>query len=297
MIVTQANWPSIVQRDLSEVFLDQWRDWESMLPLLFRYVDATQGTEYDLETGDVGSVPAFEGAVSYDDFKEGYKKSITETEYALGLKIQRRLLRNDLYDVVRDRVGLLAQSFRQKQEDIGASVFNNAFNTTHTVGDTLALCSTAHTSKVGGSNQGNSGSSALSAANVEATRQLMVKYKTNRDNTMRTTPDLLLVPTELHEKAWEIVNSYGKIDTANNNRNFHYGKYNIAIWDNFLTDSNNWFMIDSRKMKRYNKYRIWEPVQFFKSGEFDTISQKFAGYMSNGVSSVEWRWIYGHAVS
>lgn len=296
MIVTQANWPSIVQRDLSEVFLDQWRDWESMLPLLFRYVDATQGTEYDLETGDVGSVPSFEGAISYDDFKEGYKKSVTETEYALGLKIQRRLLRNDLYDVVRDRVGLLAQSFRQKQEDIGASVFNNAFNTTHTVGDGLSLCSSAHTSKVGGSNQGNAGSSAISAANVEATRQLMVKFKTNRDNTMRTTPDLLLVPTELHEKAWEIVNSYGKIDTANNNRNFHYGKYNIAIWDNFLTDSNNWFMIDSRKMKRYNKYRVWEPVQFFKSGEFDTISQKFAGYMSNGVSQVEWRWIYGHAV-
>lgn len=296
MIVTQANWPAIVQRDLSEVFLDQWRDWESMLPLLFRYVDAEQGTENDLETGDVGVVPKFEGVISFDDFKEGFKKQTTEIEYALGLKVQRRLLRNDLYDVVRDRVGLLAQSFRQKQEDIGASIFNNGFNTTHTTGDGLQLFSAAHTSKVGGTNQSNLGSSSLSAANVEVTRQLMVKWKTNRDNTMRTTPDLLLVSTENHERAWEIVNSYGKMDTANNNRNFHYGKYNLAVWDNFLTDPDNWFMIDSKKMKRYLKYRIWEPVSFFKSGEFDTITQKYAGYMSNNVSTVEWRWGFGHEV-
>lgn len=297
MLLTQANWSSVVQRDLSEVFLDQYRDFSSMVPMLFRLVEASQGTEYDLEAGDIGEVPEYGGEITFDESKEGYKKSISETEYALGLKVQRKLLRNDLYDVVRTQVGLLAQAFRQKKEQIGASVFNNAFNTTHTVGDGLALCSSAHTSKVGGSNQSNSGTSALSAANLEATRINMVKFKTNRDNIRTATPDLLLVPTDLHEKAWEIVYSYGKVDTANNNRNFHYGKYNIAVWDNFLTDTNNWFLIDSMVMKKYLKYRQWEPVQFFRSGEFDTITQKFAGYMSNAVSTVEWRWIYGQNVS
>ena len=297
MIVTQANWPSIVQRDLNEVFLEQWRDFQSLLPMLYKYEEAEQGTEYDLEGGDIGSVSEFTGQITYDEVKEGYKKSFTEVEYALGLKVQRKLLRNDLYDAVRREVGLLAQAFRQKEQEIGAGMFNNAFTTVNTVGDTLSLCSTAHTSNVGGSNQGNSGTSAFSAANLEATRILMVKFKTNRDNIRTTQPDLILVPTDLHEKAFEILNSYGEVDTANNNRNFHQGRYKLAVWDNYLTDTNNWFLIDSKVMKRYLKFRQWEPVQFFKSGEFDTITQKFAGYMSNGVSTVEWRFVYGHAVS
>ncbi len=297
MVVNQSALPSIVQRGLSEVFLDQQRQFESMLPSFFKMVEATQASETDQEIGDVGQVAPFTGEISYDDFAEGYSKAITETEYSLGLKIQRRLLRNDLYDVVRNSVSLMSDSFNQKKEQIGASIFNNAFNTTHTVGDTLALCSSAHTSKVGGANQGNAGSSALSAAAVEATRILMVKFKTNRDNIRQARPGLLLVPTDLHEKAWEIVNSYGKMDTAMNNRNFHFGKWNLAVWDNFLTDTNNWFMIDERIMKMVLKYRIWEPVQFFRSGEFDTLVQKYAGYMSVAVSTVEWRWIYGHEVS
>lgn len=297
MILSQANWASITQRDLSEVFLDQYRDHVSMLPQLFRYVEATQGTEYDLEAGDIGEVPEYQGSIYFDESKEGYKKSVTEVEYALGLKVQRRLLRNDLYDVVRVQVGLLAQAFRQKKEGIGASIFNNAFNTTHTVGDTLQLCSTAHTSKVGGANQGNMGTSAFSAANVEATRILGIKLKTNRDNIRTSNFDTLLIPTDLHEKAWELLNSLGKVDTSNNNRNVHYGKYTLIEWDNFLSDTNNWFMIDSKLMKKVLKFRVWEPVQFFRSGEFDTITQKFAGYMSCGVSTVEWRFIYGHEVS
>ena len=297
MVVNQSALPSIVQRGLSEVFLDQQRNWETMLPSFFKMVEATQASETDLEIGDIGEVAPFTGEVSYDDFAEGYSKAITETEYSLGLKIQRRLLRNDLYDVCSNSVSLMSDAFNQKREQIGASIFNNAFNTVHTVGDGLALCSTAHTSAVGGANQGNSGSSALSAAAVEATRILMVKFKTNKDHIRQARPSLLLVPTDLHEKAWEIVNSYGKMDTALNNRNFHFGKWNLAVWDNFLTDTNNWFMIDERLMRMYLKYRIWEPTQFFRSGEFDTLVQKYAGYMSVAVSTVEWRWAYGHSVS
>jgi len=224
MVVTQSNWPSIVQRDLTEVFLEQWRDFTSVLPMLFRYVEAQQGTENDLEAGDIGAVPEYTGQIAFDEFKEGFKKQTSEIEYALGLKIQRRLLRNDLYDVVRNSVGLLAQAFRQKQESIGASIFANAFTTVHTVGDGLALCSTAHTSAVGGSDQSNSGTSALSAANVESTRILMVQFVTNRDNIRTARPDLLLVPTDLHQTAWEIVNSYGKPGTANNDKNFQFYK-------------------------------------------------------------------------
>lgn len=292
-LISSATWPSIVQKDLSLIFLRKFRDIPSMLPLIYRFKKAEQGIEYDLETGDIGLVPNFDGQITYDSIGEGYKKSVQETEYALGLKVTRRLLRNDLYGVVQDKVQLLAQAFKHLRETRGAYPFVNAFNAAFTTGDGLSLCNSAHTSPVGGANQSNTSTSAFSAANVQANRVAMKKLRTNRDNPMVNIPDTLLVPMDLEEKAYEIIKSMGKVDTANNNRNYHEGKYKLIVWDNYLTSATNWFMLNSDIMKQQLVFREWEPVQFFRSGEFDTLVSKYAGYTSFEVSSVEWRWIFG----
>lgn len=291
--IAQGQWPSIVQKDLSLIFLNQHRTKTSMGPLLYRNKKAEQGTEYDLETGDIGTVPAFGGEITYDSVAEGYKKSVSETEYALGLKVTRRLLRNDLYGVIQDRTALLGSAFHQLRENRFAFPFVNAFNTSFTVGDGLAMCSASHTSAVGGSTQSNTDSNAFSAANVEAARIKMSKYKTNRDNPMDNIMDTLLVPVDLAEKAYEIIKSAGKVDTSVNNRNFHEGKYKLIVWPNYLTSTTNWFGLNSEILKQMLVFREWEPTQFFRSGEFDTLVSKFAGYASFEVSMVGWRGVYG----
>lgn len=291
--ISAATWPSIVQKDLSLIFLDQFRDIPSMLPLIYRFKKAEQGTEYDLETGDIGVVPAFDGDISYDSVQEGYKKAVSETEYALGLKVNRRLLRNDLYGVVQDRTRLLAQAFRHVRETRGAFPFVNAFNGSFTVGDGLSLCNAAHTSKYLGSAQSNTSSLAFSAANLQTNRLAMKKFKTNRDNPMVNIPDMIIIPMDLEDKAYEIIKSMGAVGTANNNRNYHEGRYKVIVWDNYLTSTSNWFAVNSLMMRQRLLFREWEPTQFFRSGEFDTLVSKYAGYGSFEVSSVEWRWIIG----
>ena len=294
-MITQGKWPSIVVKGLSIVFLKSYRDFVSMLPYIYRFKDAEQAVETDLETGDLGTVPEFDGEIPYDDFQEGYSKSVSEREYAYGLKITRKLLRNDLYGVIERKVRELATAFRALRESMGAYPFNNAFGS-FTVGDGNPLCYSAHTSKVGGSNQSNVGSLAFSAANVAATRLAFKKIKTNRDNIMYNIPDTLIIPMDLEEKAYEILNSMGKVDTDLNNRNFLEGKFNVIVWDNFLTSSSNWFMVNSKRMKEELIFREWEPVQFFRDGEFDTLTTKVAGYTSFAISALDWRWIYGHQV-
>ena len=292
--MTAARWPSIVQKDLSICFLDQYRDFPSMLPLIFRFKDAEQATEHDLEVGDTGNVPEFTGEITYDDVQEGYKKSVSEREYAYGMKVTRRLLRNDLYGVIQDRTRLLADSFRALRETSGAAVFNNAF-TTFTVGDGLSLCNASHTSKYAGvGTQSNAGSLAFSAVNLFATQLLFKKFKTNRDNVMYNIPDTLIIPMDLEEKAYEIISASGKVDTQLNNRNYHEGKYKCIVWDNFLNSSSAWFFVNSKMMKQKLIFREWEPVQFFRSGEFDSLVLKMAGYCSYEKSTVEWRWVYGN---
>lgn len=292
-VINSAQWPSVVQKDLSLVFVDQYRGFPSMLPLIYRNKMAEQGTEYLLETGDLASPTVFTGAINYASVSEGYKKSVQETQYAQGLAVTRQLLRNDRYGAVRDSVALMAQGFRHLRESQGAFPFVNAFNGAFTTGDGLSWCNAAHTSANGGPNFSNTNSLAFSAPNIQANRLLMKKIPSNIGNPIMNVPDTLLVPMDLEDIAYEILESMGKVDTANNNRNYAEGRYKLIVWDNYLTSATNWFLINSLRMRQELVWFDWEKTSFYRSGEFDTLTTKFAGYTSFGIGTPQSRYIFG----
>lgn len=295
--MNQAKWSYFVQKDLSEHFSTAYAEQPSNLGALFSFKTPDQAIVYEVIEGELGAIQVFDGEVSYDDASQSYRKSVEEVEYAGGVKVTKKFRRNDLYGIVQKKVRSLARRFRSAREGIGADVFNLAFGAT-TVADTLSLCNTAHTSDVGGSNQGNSGITAFSAVAVEATRRLFVAFKDNVDNIIDGhDPDLLIVPTALAEAAYELISSSGKVDTANNNVNYHKGKYELLVWNNRLTDANNWFFAKKSAMKENLSFYNWNDTEFMYSGEADTLTSKHAGYMSCNVSAVDWRFLYGHAVS
>lgn len=285
-----------VQKDLSHIFGTSYSEGESMLPALFDMREPDQAIVNEVLDGEPGAIQEFDGAVRYDEVKQSYRKQTEEVEYAGGVAVTKKFRRNDLYGVVRRRVSKLARRFRAKREAIGADIFNGAFTTTLTA-DGLSLCHTAHTSDVGGPNQGNSGTSAFSPANVEATRRLVIAFLDNRGEFYDEDPDLLLLPLALEEQGYELIKSKGKVDTAMNNANFHEGKYKMAVWRNWLTDSNNWFFCVSRVMKELLAFYEWNPTEFFYAGEMDSLVTKHVGYMSVNASAADWRFLYGHNVS
>lgn len=297
MPYVQENYADLIEPGLRKVFADVFNKQESMLPVLFNMQSSDKAVEHDLEMGDIQNMEQFEGTIPYDDTGEGYKKDYTHLEYARGMKVERRLVINDLYNIINRKPQQLALAAFRRREADGAGIFNSAFTTANTGGDTLALCSSAHTSNNGGATQSNSGTDALTATAVETARQLMIGFRSNRDNIIPIKPDLLIVPHQLEEKAYEIINSKGKVDTAQNNANFHQGKYKLVVWPNYLTDTNNWFLVDSQLMKMFLNWFDREPVQFFKDRDFDSLQAKFAcyAYYSQGFS--DWRWVYGSNVS
>jgi hypothetical protein len=264
-----------------------------MLPILFSMQESSKAVEHDLEMGDIADFEPFEGSIPYDDTGEGYKTDYTHLEYARGIKIERRLVLNDQYSVINRRPAALGLAAYRRREADGASVFNNAFNTAITGGDSLCLCNSAHTSKVGGADQSNTGTDSFSPTAVETVRQAMTAFKSNRDNIITVKPDMLIVPLALEEKAFELINSKGKVDTAQNNANFHQGKYKLVVWPNYLTSSTDWFMVDSELMKMFLLWFDREPVQFFKDRDFDTLQAKYAGYAYYSFGWSDWRWIFG----
>jgi hypothetical protein len=204
---------------------------------------------------------------------------------------------DDQYSIINKRPAQLALVAKRTQEKHACSVFNNAFSTSiFTGGDGLALCASAHTFAGTSTTVGNTGTTALSATAVEATRLLMRQFTDETDNLAIARGDMLIVPPQLEEAAWEIVNASGKMDTADNNPNFNKGKYKIVVWD-YLSDSNNWFMADSRMMKLYLKWFDRVPTEFNKDRDFDTYLARWSVYTRYSYGFSDWSFLYGHAVA
>ena len=296
-LMTQANFNYIVQKDLSAVFAAEYGDFDTMLPEIYTVKTPDQAIVYELLLGDMGGVSVFDGEVYYDESKQSYRKSVEGVQYSLGVKVTKRLRSNDLYGVVKQQVALIADKFRHKRESIGADYFNNAFSSA-TVADGQVLCYSGHTSDVIAATQSNAGSSALTPTSLATARLAMIAFKTNNGGTVSGNfPDMLLVPSALEDTALELIKSTLKTGTANNDINVHQGRYKVVVWHNWLSDSNNWFLINSKMMKKYMSFYEWNPTEFFYAGEMDTITSKHAGYMDVNVSTPEWRWVYGSAVS
>lgn len=293
MSLIQENWPNLLEPGLRKVFADVFNRQETMLPVLFSMQESTKAVEHDLEMGDIADFEPFEGSIPYDDTGEGYKTDYTHLEYARGIKIERRLVLNDQYSVINRRPQALGLAAYRRREADGASVFNNSFNASIVGGDGVSLCNSAHPSKVGGANQSNILTDSFSPTAVETARQTMTQFKSNRDNVITVKPDMLIVPLQLEEKAFELINSKGKVDTAQNNSNFHQGKYKLVVWNNYLTSSTKWWMVDSELMKMFLLWFDREPVQFFKDRDFDTLQAKYAGYAYYSFGWSDWRFILG----
>ena len=277
--------------------MDQYKGLPAMVPDMFDVLKSEDAFEKSSSVGAVPDHVAFTGRVQVLDRVQGYDKTHVFTEYAAQIQIQRRLRADDQYRVINRFPSGLATSANRSREKLGANVFNLAFTSQPSDGDGTELCAADHPSNVSGvSTQTNEGVLALSATNVETTRIDMYGFQEDIGEQITLNPDTILIPRDLEETAWEIVNSKGKVDTADNNPNFHYGKYKLIVWDR-LSDANNWFMIDYAEMKKYLLWWNREPIQFFQDKDSDTLIAKYLSYYRCGTGWDDWRWLKGHLVT
>ena len=264
---------------------------------IFTVKKSKKMTETYLELGDIGAMDKFDGDLDYEDVSQGYKMTITADELAKGMQIRKKFVLTDQLDIVDGLPKMLGRSARRRIAQDTWSILNDAFNTSYTTIDALQLCSSAHTSNNGGSNQDNSGTSAFSEPSVEATRLLMKAFVTNTDQEFECNPDMIIVPRALQKAGWELINSGGKVDVATNNANFFKGgKLKMLVSDR-LDDSNNWFLVDSELMKIFNVWNNVAPLEFGQAENFNGIAARYRAYTFYGYGSRDWRWVYGHTVS
>lgn len=284
---------------LNAVFVQQLQAvaGDSLLNTLYNVQESNRAVERRHGVGGMGDVPTFTGAIEYDSFEPLYRTDYTHIEYAKGIAVERKLIDDDEYGVISGRAQKLGLTFDRTIEKHAVSVFANAFASTSAGADGVALCATNHPySPTNAGTQGNKGTSALTESSLTATRQLMLKFKDDRGEVMNTAPDTLLVPVELEEAARVIVESGQRSGTANNDANTNRG-YRIVV-SRYLTDANDWFLIDSRMAKMYLNWFWRVQPEFAEDPSSDyNLVMKYRGYMRYSFGFDAWQWLYGHSVT
>ena len=270
---------------------------ESMIPYLFGMEKSTRAYEMMSGIGGVSGPQDFDGTLSYDTFAQLYDKTFTFPEKALGIKVERKLMDDELFNIMDSKPWQLGISVARTREKTAAGIFNSAFVGTGGP-DSLPLCSASHPlSPDDATTQSNAGSTAFSATAVEATRRLgYTSVKNDRGELLEVNFDTILCAVSNEEAAWELINSAGKTNMANNNRNFHEGRYKLAVWHR-LTDANNWFMLDSNLNKKFLLW--WDRVSgdFNYDRDFDTMVAKWSVYERYSAGHCGYQGIYGHNVT
>jgi len=293
------QWAQLLEPGLKQIFYVETQALvaDSRIPMLFNIMDSTKAQEHFLGVGAMGSWKEFKGAIEYDDFDQLYKTSLTHKEYVQGFKVERKLVDDDLYNVINTRPRQLALSATRTREEHAASVFTNAFSGSYVGGDAVSLCNDSH--PISPTHTGdvidNTGTLALSYDNVIATDLLMRAFTDDRGNKAAVRPDTLLVPINLQQTAWEILNTVGnKPNTTDTVGNFARSFLNnVIVWD-YLTDTNAWFLIDSRLAKQHLLWIDRIPLEFQMDPASDfRLEARFRGYMRYSYGWSDFRWVYG----
>lgn len=295
-VALAANWPDLLEPGLRKVYIDKYPVLQAMTPELYGIESSDKPYE---KTSSAGSVPdhtEFAGKIDVVARTPGYDKTVVFTEYAAQIQIQRKLKADDQNRIINRFADGLAVSANRSREKKSANTFILAHTYEPSDGDGTELAASDHPSNVSGiSTQSNEGTLALSATNVETTRLEMFEFYDDIGETIPINPDQIIMARAKEEIGWEIINSKGKIDTADNNQNFHYGKYKLAAWDRL--SGSNWAMTDSTMQKDMLLWWNREPIQFFQDSDSDTMIAKYLSYYRCGISWDDWRFGYFHNVS
>lgn len=300
--MNSANWADLLDKRVTVIHNNRLKQLQDRLSDFYRMDTSQDSFERTSEAGALPDFTEFGGTVTYQSQNQGYDVTYTHKEFVNGFQITRDLYDDDRHGIWERKPKALADAYMRTRQKHGARVFNNAFSVdtyffNHTEG--VALCSDSHTTTSGASTStgfDNKITSSLTATAVEAARIQFRGFRGDQGERISVMPDMLLIPVDLYGRAYEIVESAGKPDSANNDANVHKGAYKIVDWE-YLTDSNDWFMMDSNLMKDMLVWYDRIKLEFGMAEELDTLVAKWRAYARYSAGYDNWRWILGASVS
>lgn len=297
-VITTASHPKALWPGIKAWWGQVYDEHEEEYSKLFDSDTSSQNYEEDVQLTGFGLAPRKpEGSgVTYDSEVQGFTTRYTHIAYALGYIVTKEELDDNLYEQVsRRRAAALAMSFRQTKENVGANIYNRAFNPSYTGGDGVELCSTAHPNTSGGTFANKPVVDAdLSEASLEDALIAIMGFQNDRGLLINVMPRSLIVARQNWYNANRILKSTYTPGSADNSINVLKATNALPegiVMNHYLTSPNAWFV--RTNIQNGLKYYSRVGIQFDQDNDFDTMNAKAKGYERYSFGWTDPRAIYG----
>ena len=297
-VITTASHPKALWPGIKAWWGQVYDEHQTEYTDLFDTDSSDRNYEEDVQLTGFGLAPRkSEGAsVQYDSEIQGFTTRYTHVAYALGYMVTKEELDDNLYEQVsKRRSASLAQSFRQTKENVGANVYNRAFNGTYLGGDGVSLCSTAHPNATGGTFANKPTVDAdLSETALEDAIIALMGYQNDRGILINVMPKSLHVARQNWFNANRILQSVYSPGTANNDINVLKATNALPEgikMNHYFTAPNAWFL--RTNIQNGMKYYERVGIQFDQDNDFDTSNAKAKGYERYSFGWTDPKAVYG----
>jgi len=213
--------------------------------------------------------------ISYDEAQETYTARYTMETIALAFAITEEAIEDNLYDRLASRyTKALARSMSNAKEVKGALPLNNGLPSVATfkTGDAVALFSTAHPCSTGPNVANTLATQAdLNETSLEQSLIDIAAMTDERGLRIAAKGVKMIIPSANQFNAERLMKSQGRTQTADNDINAINSMGMIPQGyrvNNFLTDSDSWYIITDvpNGMKMFSR----TPLSTSMEGDFDT---------------------------
>jgi len=282
-IITTASHPKALWPGIKAWWGQIYNEHETEYTALFDADTSRQNYEEEVQLTGFGLVPRKpEGAGTfYDSEVQGFTTRYTHIAYALGYIVTKEEKDDNLYEQVsKKRSGALAMSFRQTKENIGANIYNRAFNGTYLGGDGVSLCATNHPNTTGGTWANKPAVDVdLSESALEDAVIALMGFTNDRGLLINVMPKTLHIARNELFNAQRILHSSYQTGNANNDINvIKSGNYIPGGFkvNHYFTSPHAWFL--RTNVREGMKYFERVGIEFDQDNDFDTDNAKAKGY-------------------
>jgi hypothetical protein len=206
---------------------------------------------------------------------------IFETEssdVSMGFSITEEAMEDNLYDSLSSRyTKALARAMAYTKQVKAAAILNSAFDTNVTYGDGKALCVTDHPLVSGGTNSNRPTVAAdLNETSLEAAVIQISQWTDERGLLISAKPRKLVVPPQLMFTATRLLETEGRVGTADNDLNAIRNNGSIPqgyTVNHFLTDTDAWFLLTD--VPSGLKHFVRTPMSTSMDADFDTGNARY----------------------
>ena len=297
MAISRAQLVKELEPGLNALFGLEYRQYADETKEIFDTESSDRAFEEEVMLSGFGNaaVKAEGQGIQFDDAQETFTARYTNETIALAFAITEEAIEDNLYDRLASRyTKALARSMASTKNIKGAAVLNNAFNAAFAGGDGVALISTAHPTLAGTFSNRLTTNADLNETSLEQSLIDIAAYTDERGLKVAARGMKLVIPSNLQFTADRLMNTKGRVGTADNDLNALNNMGMIPegyTVNHYLTDTDAFFIKTDvpNGLKHFSR----SPIKTTMEGDFDTGNVRYKARERYSFGFSDFRGIFG----